>query len=58
MSNNIHFHSIYQPLLPRIAIVGCGFGGLAAAQSLAGKGFQVVVFDKNNYHTFNHYSIK
>lgn len=38
--------------LPRIAIVGCGFGGLAAAQSLAGKGFQVVVFDKNNYHTF------
>lgn len=38
--------------LPRVAIVGCGFGGLAAAQSLAGKGFQVVVFDKNNYHTF------
>lgn len=37
---------------PRIAIVGCGFGGLAAAQSLTGKGFQVVVFDKNNYHTF------
>ncbi len=38
--------------LPRVVIVGCGFGGLAAAQSLAGKGFQIVVFDKNNYHTF------
>ncbi len=37
---------------PRIAIVGCGFGGLAAAQALAGKGLQVVVFDKNNYHSF------
>lgn len=53
MSNDISL-SLNLPTTsrPRIAIVGCGFGGLAAAQSLADKGFQIVIFDKNNYHTF------
>lgn len=36
----------------RVVVVGCGFGGLATVRSLMGKGFQVVLFDKNNYHTF------
>ena len=38
--------------LPRIVIVGSGFGGIQLAKSLEGKPFQVVLLDKNNYHTF------
>lgn len=38
--------------LPRIVIVGGGFGGLALAKSLYNSPFQVVVIDKHNYHTF------
>ncbi|WP_375418721.1 NAD(P)/FAD-dependent oxidoreductase [uncultured Hymenobacter sp.] len=37
---------------PRVVIVGGGFGGLALAQSLAGAPVQVVLLDKQNYHTF------
>jgi NADH dehydrogenase len=37
---------------PRVVIVGCGFGGLKLAQELAHKNVQVVLIDKNNYHTF------
>jgi len=37
---------------PRVVIVGCGFGGLQLAKSLNGAPFQVVMLDKNNYHTF------
>lgn len=33
-------------------IVGGGFGGLQLANRLTGKGFQVVLIDKNNYHQF------
>lgn len=36
----------------RVVIIGCGFGGLELARTLSGKGFQIVIFDKNNYHTF------
>lgn len=36
----------------RVVVIGCGFGGLATVRSLIGKGFQLVLFDKNNYHTF------
>ncbi|HMP30142.1 MAG TPA: NAD(P)/FAD-dependent oxidoreductase [Saprospiraceae bacterium] len=36
----------------RIVIVGAGFAGLTLAQKLAKHNFQVVLFDKNNYHTF------
>lgn len=36
----------------RVVIVGCGFGGLKLAQKLNGKNFQVVLLDRNNYHTF------
>lgn len=37
---------------PRIVIVGGGFAGLALARQLAGKPFQVVLIDRNNYHQF------
>jgi NADH dehydrogenase len=38
--------------LPRIVIIGCGFAGLKLAKSINSKNYQVVLFDKNNYHTF------
>ncbi|MEL6537973.1 MAG: FAD-dependent oxidoreductase, partial [Bacteroidota bacterium] len=37
---------------PRLVIVGGGFGGVQLAKSLRGKGFQVVLLDRHNYHTF------
>ncbi len=37
---------------PRIVIIGGGFGGLSLAQKLNKKEVQVVLIDKNNYHTF------
>ena len=38
--------------LPRVVIVGGGFGGLQLAKQLNTKEFQVVLVDKHNYHTF------
>ncbi|MCW3126336.1 MAG: dehydrogenase [Bacteroidetes bacterium] len=38
--------------VPRVVIVGCGFGGLELAKHLAKAPVQVVLIDKNNYHTF------
>lgn len=38
--------------LPRVVIIGCGFGGLTLAKQLKNKPFQVVLLDKHNYHTF------
>ncbi|MEO5572109.1 MAG: NAD(P)/FAD-dependent oxidoreductase [Bacteroidia bacterium] len=38
--------------LKRILIVGGGFGGIALAKQLNKKRFQVVLIDKNNFHTF------
>jgi NADH dehydrogenase len=37
---------------PRIVIVGAGFGGLWAAQSLADAPVEVYLVDRHNYHTF------
>lgn len=37
---------------PRVVIVGAGFGGLWAAKELAGKPVDVLLLDRNNYHTF------
>ena len=37
---------------PRVVIVGAGFGGLWAARALSGTGADVVLVDRNNYHTF------
>jgi len=38
--------------VPRIVIIGCGFGGMELAQSLSKAAVQIVMIDKNNYHTF------
>ena len=37
---------------PRIVIVGAGFGGLAAAQALAGAPVEITLIDKRNHHLF------
>ena len=37
---------------PRIVIIGAGFGGLSAAQGLAGASFDVTIVDQHNYHLF------
>lgn len=37
---------------PRIVIIGGGFGGIALAKKLSKQEVQVVLLDRNNYHTF------
>jgi NADH dehydrogenase len=37
---------------PRVVIIGAGFGGLWAARTLAQGNVDVLVIDRNNYHTF------
>jgi NADH dehydrogenase len=36
----------------RVVIVGMGFGGLSAAKTLAGRGLEIVMVDRHNYHLF------
>jgi NADH dehydrogenase len=36
----------------RIVIVGAGFGGLQAARKLSGRGFELLLIDRHNYHLF------
>src|ERR1700678_3001376 len=36
----------------RVVIVGAGFGGLNAAQTLAGAAVSITVIDRKNHHTF------
>ena len=38
--------------LPRIIILGAGFGGLFAAQKLGKLNAQIIVIDRQNYHLF------
>jgi NADH dehydrogenase len=38
--------------VPRIVVVGAGFGGLNAAQTLAKGPVQITVIDRKNHHTF------
>ncbi|TWO31486.1 NAD(P)/FAD-dependent oxidoreductase [Seonamhaeicola sediminis] len=37
---------------PRVVIIGGGFAGIALAKKLSKQEVQVVLLDKNNYHTF------
>lgn len=37
---------------PRVIIVGAGFGGLFAARALTNKPVDVLLIDRNNFHTF------
>lgn len=52
MTNSEQLARIPDTNLPRIVIVGGGFGGIYLAQSLKGVQAQVVLIDKNNYYTF------
>ena len=38
--------------LPRIVILGAGFGGLQAARGLARAPVRITLIDRNNYHLF------
>jgi NADH dehydrogenase len=38
--------------LPRVVIIGAGFGGLSAARRLAKAPFDVTIVDRHNYHLF------
>ncbi len=38
--------------VPRVVVIGGGFGGLALVQGLDPKKFQVVMLDRNNHHQF------
>lgn len=38
--------------MKRVVIVGMGFAGLRAAQALSGKGLEVTLLDRRNYHLF------
>ncbi|HEY9419682.1 MAG TPA: NAD(P)/FAD-dependent oxidoreductase, partial [Candidatus Udaeobacter sp.] len=38
--------------MPRVVIIGAGFGGLQAAKKLGGKNVRVTVIDRTNYHLF------
>jgi NADH dehydrogenase len=38
--------------LPRVVIIGAGFGGLECARKLARKPADVLIIDRNNYHLF------
>ena len=40
------------PTLPRVLIIGGGFGGLEAAKALAGQAVDVTLVDKTNHHLF------
>jgi NADH dehydrogenase len=37
---------------PRVVVVGAGFGGLWATKTLARSSVEVILIDRNNYHTF------
>jgi NADH dehydrogenase len=39
-------------VMPRVVIVGAGFGGLNAARALARAPVQITVIDRKNHHTF------
>ena len=38
--------------LPRVVVIGCGFGGLELVKKLCRAKVQVVLLDRNNYHNF------
>ncbi|WP_185873714.1 NAD(P)/FAD-dependent oxidoreductase [Blattabacterium cuenoti] len=38
--------------IKRVVIIGAGFAGLQMAKKLKRKKFQIILIDKNNYHTF------
>jgi NADH:ubiquinone reductase (H+-translocating) len=49
---NGEMHGNLNGKLPRVVIVGAGFGGLNAAKALARAQVQITVVDRKNHHTF------
>jgi NADH dehydrogenase len=45
-------NSLEIPKLPKVVILGAGFGGLWSARLLARSKANIVVLDRNNFHTF------
>src|SRR5271154_2023161 len=45
-------HSPDSQPIPRVVIIGAGFGGLTAAQRIAKLPVQLTVIDRKNHHTF------
>ena len=43
---------VNKSIKPRVVIIGAGFGGLWAARTLAQGNIDVLIVDRNNYHTF------
>ena len=39
--------------MPRVVVLGAGFGGLQCARRLAGEAVDVTIVDRNNYHLFS-----
>src|SRR5256885_14503933 len=39
-------------MTPHIVIIGCGFGGLAAARALATADVKITLIDRSNHHLF------
>ncbi len=37
---------------PKVVVIGAGFGGLFAVRAMAGKPVEVLLIDRQNYHTF------
>lgn len=48
----MHENTLEQHRRHRVVIVGAGFGGLSAAQALAGAEVDVILIDRQNHHTF------
>lgn len=44
--------SHHKPDVPRVVVIGAGFGGLQAAKTLAGRRCHVTLIDQHNYHLF------
>jgi NADH dehydrogenase len=49
---NFDLLEIALPDLPRVVIVGGGFGGLYAARALAGAAVRITIIDRRNYNLF------
>lgn len=52
LTNNRSHNGKQLQKLPRVVIIGAGFGGMQAAQSLARSQAEILLIDRNNYHTF------
>lgn len=52
MKNGTEIPNIPKARTKRIVIVGSGFAGLKFLKKIRGKGYQIVLFDKNNFHQF------